>query len=444
MNNLSINLKANIRKGWVLNQNQSLRFFTFFYLYVMQGVPAGFATTALANYLAGRGLSSARIGEFVAIVGAPWAFQFIWGPLIDRFQGSSMGRRRPWVIGSQLLALCASLGIWAVGEPAQNLSLLSLAFFIHSVCASIQDASVDAMAISTIPESERGRVNGFMRGGFLTGISAGAAGMAYLMHTYSFQTAALVLVVVLALFTTFTLFIKEQQTDSLLPWTTPPTQQESRFAHQHSIRWLFTQLYYGLTKRQSLLLFLPIVAVYTAQNAFIRAYNIHLIQQLGWSDQSVSVLSGTYGMLLIIVVVLVGGWLSDRLGARRLLPFILLFHAVYLLALNSLAMHWDNPTVATTGLVLWNIMDPSLSIVAIPILMSLCLPDVEGSQFTTYMALINFSDIMGAFISGHAQTAVSASTIGLAMGAVVVVALLIILATRGLPTKQLGPILRKK
>ena len=52
----------------LLTENRSLRFATFFYLYVMQGVPAGFATTALANYLAGQNLSSARVGEFGAIV----------------------------------------------------------------------------------------------------------------------------------------------------------------------------------------------------------------------------------------------------------------------------------------------------------------------------------------------------------------------------------------
>ncbi len=37
-----------------LKQNTALRYFTFFYLYVMQGIPAGFSSTALANYLTGK------------------------------------------------------------------------------------------------------------------------------------------------------------------------------------------------------------------------------------------------------------------------------------------------------------------------------------------------------------------------------------------------------
>lgn len=334
-----------------------------------------------------------------------------------------MGRRRPWVVGAQLLAVLASVGIWAVGNPENNSLGLSIAFFVHSVCASIQDASVDAMAISTIPESERGRINGFMRGGFLAGMALGAAGMAFLLHTYSFQTAALIQTVFLLAFTVLTFFIRERPEDALWPWRSSSTQVISHQTHQHSIRWLFAELFRGLTTRRSLLLFLPIVVVYACQNAFIRAYNIHLIQKLGWSDESVSVLSGTYGIVFIIGIVVLGGWLSDRLGAQRLLPYIMGFHATYLLLLSLLGSYWSNHAVSTVGLVVWHMMDPSLSVVAIPILMALCRPDVEGSQFTTYMALINFSDIMGAYISGHAQTYLSAPTIGVILGGIVVLAL---------------------
>lgn len=42
------------RTYWLsLRQNKLLRYVAFFYLYVMQGVPAGFSSTALANYLTG-------------------------------------------------------------------------------------------------------------------------------------------------------------------------------------------------------------------------------------------------------------------------------------------------------------------------------------------------------------------------------------------------------
>src|ERR1700712_868198 len=155
----------------VLNESPGLRYVTFFYLYIMQGIPAGFALTALSNYLLGKGVSSGQVGTFIALVGLPWTVQFVWGPLIDRFQYSGMGHRKHWVVLSQWMAVLASCGLLLVRAPESQVPLLSLAFFIHSIFASVQVSSVDAMAITITPVAQRGRINAYMRGGFLLGTS---------------------------------------------------------------------------------------------------------------------------------------------------------------------------------------------------------------------------------------------------------------------------------
>ncbi|MBO0932087.1 MFS transporter [Fibrella aquatilis] len=400
----------------VLSQNRPLRFITFFYLYVMQGVPAGFATTALANYIAAEGISSDRVGTFIAMQGLPWSFQFIWGPFIDKHQSSSMGRRRPWVLGAQLMAVVASLGMLTISDPAGNVYLLGLTFLIHSTVASVQDASVDAMAISTIPEHERGRINAFMRGGFLAGTALGAAGLAVVLRNEGFHTAVLTQSAFLLLLTVVTFFIREQPGDTLLPVSSQYVITDNE-THDHSIRWLFTELFRGLFARESLRWFLPILLVYSCQNAFIRAFNIHLVQQLHWDPTELSQLTGSYGILIVVVILLVGGWAADRYGAKRLLPWVIGTNFLILLAFSLAAPYWSDHRVASAVAVVWNMLDPSLSVVAIPILMALCRPNVEGSQFTTYMAFVNLSDIIGAFVSGHAQQYVTAPTIGLCTAA---------------------------
>jgi MFS transporter, PAT family, beta-lactamase induction signal transducer AmpG len=413
------------RTRLILTENRPLRFVAFFYLYAMQGVPAGFATTALANYLAAEGLRSDQIGTFVAMQGLPWGFQFVWGPFLDKFQGSRLGRRRPWVVAAQFAAFLASLSMLFVSDPASSVTFLGIAFFIHSTIASVQDASVDAMAISTIPERERGRINAFMRGGFLVGTALGAAGLAWVLRNAGFHTAVLTQSAFLLALTVVTFFIRERATDALLPGqVVPPAAAVAQRTHNHSIGWLFRELFRGLAARESLRWFVPILLVFSCQNAFKRAFDIHLIQVVGWRDVDLSALTGSYGIGIVIGIVLLGGWLADRVGARRLLPFVVLIHFTYLLSINLLASYWSNPAFASVGVVLWSVMDPSLSIAAIPILMSLCRPDVEGSQFTTYMALVNLSDVLGAFVSGHAQQYVSASTIGLCAATVVGLVLL--------------------
>jgi PAT family beta-lactamase induction signal transducer AmpG len=111
----------------------------------------------------------------------------------DHFQSSSMGRRRhPWVISSQICAFLASLGLLFVGDPpTQFIKTLVISFFIHSIFASIQDASVDAQAIITIPLNERRRINGFMHARFLVGSAMDAAGLSAILRTYDYLTCAL-------------------------------------------------------------------------------------------------------------------------------------------------------------------------------------------------------------------------------------------------------------
>jgi len=419
-----------------LSQSRPLRYVVFFYLYVMQGLPAGFSLTALANYLTAEGVSPSDIGSFAAIVGLPWAFQFIWGPLIDRYQHSRMGRRKPWVLGAQLLACLASLGILLVDDPTAEIKTLGWFFFGHSVFAAIQDASVDAMAITVINDEERGRVNAFMRIGFLVGTGLGAAVFSQVLRTYGFSTAAMILSLSLFALTIVTFFVRERPQDRLLPSFRRVAQplrssvnNDTDTAPEKDFRWLFTELFQGLFARKSLLLFGATVLAYVSISLFSRAYNYHLIQKLGWADTSVSILTGTYGMLVAALVALAGGYVADRIGPRRLLVIVTAVVSLYLFAFNAASATWIREEVAQVGLVTLYFMDPSISVSAMPMLMAICRKGVEGSQFTTYMAFVNLSDIAGSFVAGHALAYFTAPQIGLLASGLAFIAMLVCLFT---------------
>ena len=437
-----------------LSRSRPLRYGVFLYLYIMQGIPSGFYLTALTNYFTAEGVRPNVVGSFIAIIGLPWAFQFIWGPLIDRFQGSPMGRRKPWVVGSQLMTVLASCLLLFVDNPVAQITTLAWLFCLRSVFAAIQDASVDAMAITVIPEDERGRVNAFMRAGFLIGTGIGTAVFAIILRKYSFHGAAIAQIGFLLTGVLLMVFIRERPGDQLLPWfrplrqalrdqrsgpfdpssarenqpnTRPPDRNAG--AGPHDFRWLFTELFRGLFNRRSILLFGAIILAYTGNALFLRAYNHHLIEKLGWSDTDVSVLTGTYGMVVATVIALTGGYLADRIGARRLLVIMLGVVAVYLIGFNLLSGAWVHRDVAKTGLVALYFMDPAVSAAAMPVLMSICRKGVEGSQFTTYMAFVNLGDIAGTFFAGNALLYLSAPTIGLAAGGLAVGAMVVALIT---------------
>ena len=412
-----------LRPSLVLSQSRPLRYGTFFYLYVMQGIPSGFVLTAVTNYLTAEGLDARAIGTFGALVGLPWGVKFIWGPLVDRYQGSPMGRRRPWVLASQSLAFLASLGILFIDDPIVNFSLLAWAFAGHGLFASVQDISVDAMAISVVPFAERGRANAFMKIGMATGQALGAAGLAFLLRNNGFHTAALTQSAILFTFTLVTFFIRERPIDILLPVSRPTSQEQpaipafSADERPHlTFGPLMRELVRSLLVPSSLLLFLAVATVFVGERLFQKVYYFSLIRNLGWSDTSVSVLSGTYGTLVAVALALLGGWLADRVGAFRVLMGMTLVMGALHLGFSFAAPTWVSREVATAGLVIQKTLEPLFSIAALPVLMGLCRRSVEGAQFAVYMALSNQADIAGIYLSGQLLPFLSAPAIGMGCG----------------------------
>ncbi|WP_246850036.1 MFS transporter [Rufibacter roseolus] len=400
-----------------VQQNAPIRYFTFFYLYFMQGVPSGFALTALANFLTGQHVPPAAIGAFASAVGLPWVIQLAWGPLIDRFSSSASGPYKRWVVLTQLLAFGASLLLLTIRDPAHQTGLLAAIFFTHSLFASVQDASVDALAISLVADHEKGRVNGFMRGGLLLGISFGAAVLSHLLHACGFAVATGAMSAVLLLFTL--VFIATP----LYGKENPGSFIEDQVASGSAFRQVFTRLIQNLLSRESLSVFGLVFSSYLCFSLFARSLSFHLIQFLGWSDKQLSVFQGSWGAAITLAVVLGGGYLADRVHLRKMYYCTITGLALFLVLFNGYLIGHSSEGWVKFGLVFWGLADPLFSVCSFPLLMAICDRRIAGSQFTAYMALINLSDVVGSFLCGWLLQVVFPPLIGLAAGFLLLVAI---------------------
>ena len=107
------------------------RLVVFFFLYLTEGIPLGFAATAVATILRRQGVGPAEIGTFVGAIYLPWAFKWIAGPFVDTFYSRKLGKRRSWILIAQILmvgTLLATIGVDLPGE----LKLLTLLIIIHN------------------------------------------------------------------------------------------------------------------------------------------------------------------------------------------------------------------------------------------------------------------------------------------------------------------------
>jgi len=118
------------------------------------GLPLALTGQAMQAWLSADGIDIATIG-FLSLVGLPYTFKFLWAPLMDRFEPPWLGRRRGWLVVSQL-ALAAALFWMAATPPASALGAFALLAGLVAWLSASQDVVVDAYRTDLLAAPERG------------------------------------------------------------------------------------------------------------------------------------------------------------------------------------------------------------------------------------------------------------------------------------------------
>jgi len=118
------------------------------------GLPLALTGQAMQAWLTVDGIDIATIG-FLSLVGLPYTFKFLWAPLMDRFELPWLGRRRGWLVLTQLL-LAAALLLLSATSPAASIRGFALLALLVAFVAASQDVVIDAYRTDLLPHAERG------------------------------------------------------------------------------------------------------------------------------------------------------------------------------------------------------------------------------------------------------------------------------------------------
>lgn len=396
-------------------QSRRLRYGVFFATYLYQGLIAGFSLTALANHLAGRGVSAAEVGVHFALAGLPWTVQpILWGPLIDRAGDSGMGRRRPFAFAA-ILGCHATLAV-LLSLDADRIGLIGLVFLGHSLFASLLDTACDRMIMDHVPAGELGRVSACTRAGFVVGTGLSAAVFAWMLGAHGFLISVRWLLAAGVLASLPMLLAREAPGDALVSLA-----RRGPAMRRLPFRRFLKRLTLALRRPRALRLLALCFGLDAALGLFELPFSVDLLQGQGWDPAALSrvqaglaLVSGTAGAVAI------GLW-SDRAGPVRPLRALLLASAAtFALAAGLIAAG----LAASAGPLILALTDtlPGLLIVA---LMPALLQASRGragaaTQFEVYMAAMNLGSVSGTAVAG-----VLARVLPLALVAILVAAVFV-------------------
>jgi PAT family beta-lactamase induction signal transducer AmpG len=368
------------------------RFLTFGLLYISEGIPFGFTTTAMVAFMRTQGLSLTQIGAFTAALFLPWSFKWVWAPLIDLVKVRRLGGRKAWILFCTSMMI-VTLVVTALVDFVANYQLLLAMIVLNNLFCATQDVAIDSLAVSTLKEEERGRGNGFMFGGQYFGIALGGGGAIFVFGFWGFNVALMYVSALLFLCLLFVVFfVRDPDVDK------PVQPRETDALHKFSqtlvafVKELYVSFLRSGTGPKVGLLFsvLPIGAMALAY-AMLSTIQV----DYGLVETQIAELS-IYNTVMGGLGCLVGGVLGDRFGIKKMaLPTLILAAQIGTVGLEAVSIQLLYSVIAMHGFIFGMAFGLHAAV-----FMGMTNPAVAATQFTAFMAMSNLAISMGNFWHG--------------------------------------------
>lgn len=340
--------------------------------------------TPIQAWLTKEGVSLSAIGAF-SLVALPYSLKFFWSPLLDRYVPPFLGRRRGWLVLTQV-ALLVAIAAMALQKPEQGLQFLAINAIIVAFLSASQDISVDAYRTDVLEESERGAGASMFLLGYRIAVLITSSLTLFLAGFMPWQAVYLLmsLLMVVGLVSSFFApepILRDRPPASLYDAVTLP----------------FIEFFQRNGSVQAVLILLFIV-IYKLGDSLLKnvATPFLLAKGLNFTEPELA-FPNALGIFAVIVGTLAGGALMTKIGINRSLWIFAILQAVGNLAYFALAVVGKNYPLMVAAINIENFCAGLESAAFVAFLMSLCNPAFSATQYALLSSLQAFSrDILTA------------------------------------------------
>ena len=279
-----------------------------FLMGIPSGLPLSLTAGILTAWLSEAGIDKAAIGIFAAVA-MPYSLKFIWSPLMDGIHMPFLGKRRGWMLVTQLM-MAACMALMGLNNPAEAPVLTGLFAFLLAFSSASHDIVKDAYRVEILPPDMQGAGSASFVLGYRIGNNLiTAVGALYLAtyvgwHMTYFIMAAIMLALCITIF-----MVKEPSSQtSLTTYHLPLTTWVREY--------VITPFVDFLSRPQAIYILLFIL-MYRMADAFLGIMAMPFYLELGFTKIQIANVSKLYGLLALTVGSLLGGVMVFRLGVIR-------------------------------------------------------------------------------------------------------------------------------
>ena len=355
-----------------------------FFLGISSGIPLLVTGSTLQAWMTDEKVNLAVIGLF-SLVGIPYTVKFLWAPFLDRYVPPFLGRRRGWMLISQMLLMLAIGAFYFVKPAASPWTVAILAVFVSFFSAS-QDVVIDAYRRELLPDEELGLGASMSSNGYRIGMLISGAFALFLADRIPWNYVYLLLAGSLFI-GMITAFLGPNPDDQTIP--------------PQSLRKAVIEPFTDYFRRRGAYEILAFIILYKIGDVMAANMTTPFILKIGFSKTDLAVIAKTFGIISLIVGGLGGGILIIRIGLFNALWIFGILQAVSTLFFSALVSVGAYYNILVATVTFENFTSGMGASAFIAFMASLCNKRFTATQYALLSSLMGIPRVIIASPAGY-------------------------------------------
>jgi MFS transporter, PAT family, beta-lactamase induction signal transducer AmpG len=338
------------------------------------GLPFYLTSKTLQAWMTTAKVDLATIG-FFSLATLPYSLKFVWAPVMDRYVPPFLGRRRGWVLITQVLLLVA-IAAMSLHDPRTGLRMLAINAIVIAFLSASQDISLDAYRTDVLQDREMGVGAAVFVLGYRIALLVTGGLALFLADSISWPTVYLLLsaLIFVGMITTF--FAPE-----------PVLRDQPPRSITEAVVLPFGEFFQRAGIWRAILILLFIV-LYKYSDSLAGSMTTPFLLKSGFSQKEVGAVFGGAGLIATIVGALAGGGVIVRLGINKSLWIFVVFQGLSNLTYYALSLIGQSHSFMVLAVIVENF---GLGLVAAGMtayLMIMCNKRFTATQFALLSSLM--------------------------------------------------------
>jgi PAT family beta-lactamase induction signal transducer AmpG len=350
------------------------------------GLPLALTAGTLQAWLAAENVDIVAIGWF-ALVGQPYTYKFVWAPFMDRYVPPFLGRRRGWLLVTQIL-LAAAIAFMGTLTPSSSTWLLGGTALTVAFLSASQDIVFDALRADWLEREERGAGAAVSVLGYRIAMLVSGAGALILADQWlGWQATYWLMACLMIVGMAATWFVLEPEAKGGAPKTL-----------DDAVLRPFAEFF----TREGAIALLLLVVLYKLGDAFAgNLTTTFLLRGPGFSLTEVGAINKGFGLAATIFGALAGGALMAKMRLYRALLVFGMLQAVTNLGFMLLAASGKSYALMVTVIGLENLCGGMGTAAYVALLMALCDRRFSATQYALLSALSAVGRVYVGPVAGY-------------------------------------------